>query len=125
MSNEDKILIAEDDINASASLCEFFDSFGIVCRTIRSAEAYDKLEKERYSAAVIDINLSGVQNGFALLKRIKAEHPETVTVVITAKDIQDNKALSLSLGADAFLGKPIDLAELANVLRLSRRSSQV
>ncbi len=101
-------------------MCEFFDSYDIGCVCVRNAVDFERELGRGFYAALIDINLQGGVDGLTLLKRIKQDFPEMFTIVMTARDIQDKRIESIALGADAFLGKPIDLVELAKILKLTR-----
>jgi CheY-like chemotaxis protein len=67
-----------------------------------------------------DINMPGM-SGFELLKRIKQNHrtPPPVVMMITAYGDTENYNQAMSLGADDFLTKPIDFAQLKEKLKIA------
>lgn len=70
---------------------------------------------------VLDIGLPG-EDGFSIATRLRRDHPGIGIVMLTARGLIDDKLQGLSLGADAYLVKPIDLRELiAVVVSVSRR----
>lgn len=65
-----------------------------------------------------DINMPGM-NGLELLKHIKEEfeNPPPVVMMITAYGDDDNFKTAKSLGAEGFLTKPVDFADLKGKLK--------
>ncbi len=117
-----KLLIVEDNnrlldtiqqtLSAAGFLCEIADSF---------LSAREKLALYRYDLIVVDINLPD-GSGLELIKACKSNAPETGIVVISARNSIDNKVEGLELGADDYLTKPFDIAELiARVKSVIRR----
>lgn len=117
-----KLLIVEDNnrlldtiqqtLSAAGFLCEIADSF---------LSASEKLALYRYDLIVVDINLPD-GSGLELIKACKSNAPETGIVVISARNSIDNKVEGLELGADDYLTKPFDIAELiARVKSVIRR----
>jgi|AntAceMinimDraft_8_1070364.scaffolds.fasta_scaffold241211_1 two-component system response regulator FlrC len=115
--NELKTLIVEDDLRAAETLCEFLDLRGKM-KSVIACDVEDALSlfNSDFEFAIIDINLSGEIDGLELLRRLKALNPNLFIVIVTASDIDDNRKISLSLGADAFLPKPLDFGSLDVIL---------
>ena len=67
-----------------------------------------------------DINMPGM-SGLELLQNIKAqfENPPPVVMMITAYGDEENYNQAMKLGADDFLTKPLDFAQLKEKLKLS------
>src|SRR5690606_8788613 len=57
---------------------------------------------------VLDIGLPG-EDGFSIATRLRRDHPCIGIVMLTARGLIDDKLQGLSLGADAYLVKPVDL----------------
>ena len=115
--NELKTLIVEDDLKAAETLCEFLELRGKI-KSVIACDVEDALTlfDNDFEFAIIDINLPGEIDGLELLKRFKKLNPNLFIVIVTASDIDDNRKISLSLGADAFLPKPIDFGSLDEIL---------
>jgi len=83
-------------------------------------EALDYLAKLHQEAVLIlsDINMPGM-SGLDLLKHIKEEfeNPPPVVMMITAYGDEENFNHAKSLGADDFLTKPVDFAQLKEKLK--------
>jgi len=65
-----------------------------------------------------DINMPGM-SGLELLQRIKEKHasPPPVVMMITAYGDDENYNQAMKLGADDFLSKPVDFAQLKDKLK--------
>jgi len=73
--------------------------------------------------AVIDVGLPG-SDGLTLVRRLRSTGKTLPTLILTARCTLTDKVKALDLGADDFLGKPFEAAELAARCRaLMRRSS--
>jgi DNA-binding response OmpR family regulator len=67
---------------------------------------------------ILDLGLPG-GDGFAVIERLK-QTPALAAipiVVVSARDARANRALSLRAGAEVFLQKPVDNAELLAIIR--------
>src|SRR4029450_4594688 len=71
--------------------------------------------------SLLDVRLPEV-NGFEVCRRLREGGDLTPILMLTARDQPDDKVYGLRLGADDYLVKPFDLAELlARVESLLRR----
>jgi two-component system, OmpR family, response regulator len=127
-----RILLIEDD----APLRE------VMHRSLQDAghrvEAAGDLETARnhwraqpFDAVLLDLQLpltdsprSGIGNGLALLREARARSDRTPVIVLTARDRTEDRIAGLDAGADDYLGKPFDLAEVEARLRALARRSQ-
>ncbi|TDC41085.1 response regulator transcription factor [Micromonospora sp. KC213] len=83
--------------------------------------ALDNLAVTRYDVVVLDRDLPGVP-GDEVCRRIVDEHSATRVLMLTAASSVKQRVDGLSLGADDYLAKPFDFAELvARVRALGRR----
>lgn len=84
-------------------------------------EALIYLDKHDHEAVLIlsDINMPGM-SGLELLMHIKQKHsePPPVVMMITAYGDADNYNQAMKLGADDFLTKPLDFAQLKQKLKI-------
>lgn len=85
--------------------------------------ALDHLAVTRYDVVVLDRDLPGV-SGDEVCRRLVAEHVETRILMLTAAGAVEERVGGLDLGADDYLPKPFDFAELvARVRALGRRAT--
>lgn len=83
-------------------------------------EALQFMNEHEHEAVLIlsDINMPGM-SGLVLLKNIKEkyEKPPPIVMMITAYGDDDNYNEAMKLGADDFLTKPVDFANLKEKLK--------
>ena len=118
-----KLLIVEDNEKLLDAINNALQSEQFVCETAGGfVEAYDKLFVYDYDLAIIDINLPG-GSGLELIRELKKSGRPTGIIIVSARDSIPNKIEGLALGADDYLTKPFDMAELvARVKALLRRN---
>jgi len=84
--------------------------------------ALDHLAVTRYDVVVLDRDLPGVP-GDEVCRRIVEKHSATRVLMLTAASTVKQRVDGLDLGADDYLAKPFDFAELvARVRALGRRA---
>ncbi|MBI5665659.1 MAG: response regulator, partial [Nitrospirae bacterium] len=80
-------------------------------------------EQVAYDAIILDIMLPKV-DGMTVLKTLRRKEVTTPVLMLTAKDLTEDKIIGLDTGADDYLTKPFDFGELLARLRaLLRRST--
>lgn len=119
-----KILLIEDEPDLRKSIKHYFYQEGYV---VESASDYlkglEKTEDYDYDCVLIDITLPN-GNGLDIVKALKQKNSKAGIIIISAKNSIDDKIKGLDLGADDYLAKPFDLAELnARIKALIRRRS--
>jgi DNA-binding response OmpR family regulator len=86
-------------------------------------DALEHLAATRYDVVVLDRDLPGV-HGDEVCRRIVAAHSATRVLMLTAASTVKQRVDGLGLGADDYLPKPFDFAELvARVRALGRRAT--
>jgi len=117
-----RILLVEDSADIADAIETRFRRDGhsvTVAAEGHDGEAY--AISGEFDVMVLDINLPG-QDGFAILRAVRASGVPTPVLVVTARNQVADKVSLLDLGADDYLVKPFDLAELsARVRALARR----
>jgi DNA-binding response OmpR family regulator len=73
--------------------------------------ALEQARAARYDLIILDIRLPGV-DGFKVCQRLRAEGDFTPILILTARNQPDDVVYGLKLGADDYVTKPFDLAEL-------------
>jgi two-component system OmpR family response regulator/two-component system response regulator QseB len=119
-----RVLLVEDDALLGAGLRAGLSQAGFAVDWVRDgADALDTLETEPISAVVLDLGLPGI-GGLTVLRRLRARRSKVPVLILTARDAVDDRVTGLDAGADDYVVKPVDLAELAARLRaLIRRAS--
>ncbi len=119
-----KILIVEDE-EAIANLIKInLNKAGYLCEVAYDGIAgADKLAEKRYDLCLFDIMLPGA-DGYELLEYAKSL--ETPVIFLTAKGKTNDKVKGLKAGADDYITKPFEIAELlARVENVLRRYQKV
>jgi DNA-binding response OmpR family regulator len=114
-----KILLLEDDEILCESLQEFLESEGFEVDVAHDGEAvYDLTFDNNYDLYIFDINVPK-ENGFDLLKQLKAADDDTPTIYITALTDINSISKGFALGAEDYIKKPFDPEEL--VIRIKSK----
>ncbi len=118
-----RILLAEDDPLLGDGLCAGLRQLGFAVDWVRDGLAAEReLCSGAYAAAVLDLGLPR-RDGLDVLRAARAQKIDTPVLVLTARDAVPQRVQGLDLGADDYVVKPIDLAELGARLRaLVRRA---
>lgn len=84
---------------------------------IEGKECLEKVETFRPQLVFMDIRLPG-ENGLSLTKKIKAQHPEMLVVVLTSYDNPEYRDAALQSGASRFVSKDsLNFEEMAALIR--------
>ncbi len=117
-----KLLIVEDNLELLNSITEHLTAENFLCETATDYHlAHEKIHLYNYDLVIVDINLPG-GSGLDLIREMKKIQKKTGVIVVSARDSVNNKIEGLELGADDYITKPFDMAELsARVKALIRR----
>jgi two-component system OmpR family response regulator len=118
-----RILVVEDEPRLLRSLAKALREEGYAVDTADTGDdGLYKAESYDYDAIVLDVMLPQL-DGWELLKRLRKQK-ETPVLMLTARDAPRDRVRGLDTGADDYLVKPFDLAELLARLRaLIRRAA--
>ena len=119
-----RILLAEDDHNLGTWLSRALEHAGIQVEWVNDGRVADRAlqQHDNYDALVLDLGLPGL-DGQAVLQRLRDRDQRLPALILTARDSLDERVRSLNAGADDFLAKPFELAELeARLHALVRRA---
>jgi two-component system OmpR family response regulator len=119
-----RLLIVEDDDIVADAIARGLTAAQYSVHRVASAEAALKsIGEEEFALAVIDVGLPGA-DGLSLVRRLRAAGKNLPTLVLTARCTLADKVKALDIGADDFLSKPFEAAELAARCRaLVRRAN--
>jgi DNA-binding response OmpR family regulator len=116
-----KILVVDDDPDIVRLLKYFLEAKGRQVQTASTgAEALELFKREPPDLVILDVMLPGM-DGWAVLRKIR-ESSQVPVLMLTGKDAPTDKAKGLLSGADDYIAKPFDLAELeARIVAVMRR----
>ncbi|MDT8993006.1 response regulator transcription factor [Curvibacter sp. APW13] len=117
------LLLVEDDELLRDGLAAQMAKAGHQVQTAPDGEqALPLLEAQRFDAVILDLGLPGM-DGFAVLQWIRQRFAALPVLILTARDDVDDRVRGLTAGADDYLTKPFNVAELeARLLALLRRA---
>jgi DNA-binding response OmpR family regulator len=116
------ILIVEDNKQLSESIAAYLLHQGYQCDLTYDLEgAMEKITLHDYDCILLDITLPD-GSGLKLMEQIKENGKADGVIIISAKDLLDDRIRGLEMGADDYLSKPFHLSELnARIGALIRR----
>lgn len=118
-----RILIIEDEQKVASFIKRGLEEQNFEADVVNDGQAAETLALSRdYHVILLDIIIPGI-NGLELCQRIKAAKPDVPILMLTALGTTENKVNGFDSGADDYLLKPFEFAELvARIKALARRS---
>ncbi|HEX7366985.1 MAG TPA: response regulator [Pelobium sp.] len=102
-----KILIIDDEIGICLIMSKFLTKNGYQTVTAESgAAAFEHLENEKFDLVLSDFRLEDT-NGREILRRIKADFPELIVIIVSGFGDPNLAAELIRMGAYDFINKPI------------------
>ncbi|MGD1926247.1 MAG: response regulator [Paracoccaceae bacterium] len=117
------ILVCDDEEDVRDMVGEYLMRRGFMVSTVADAvELRLALGEKSIDAILLDINMPG-EDGLSALRSLRAENSVPVIMLTATAEVVD-RILGLEMGADDYLGKPVDLRELeARLKTVLRRST--
>ena len=118
-----KCLVVEDDQRIAELVSKRLSSDGFLVSTEHEGTlALDRLLRERFDVAILDIMIPG-RDGLSVLRAIREQGVHTPVLLLTARSSLVERVEGLEYGADDYLTKPFHIEELsARVRALARRA---
>jgi DNA-binding response OmpR family regulator len=119
-----RLLLVEDDLMIGESVLDLLRAEGYAVDWIKDGEMAERaLSDQSYDLVLLDLGLPKV-DGLVVLRNLRAKKIRTPVLIATARDALDLRVLGLNMGADDYVVKPYELAELlARIRALIRRAS--
>jgi DNA-binding response OmpR family regulator len=119
-----RILLVEDNRRLSDSLrLNLVDEGYAVDVAYDGQEGEELVELTPYAVIILDVMLP-LRSGIEVCRSLRNHHIKTPILMLTARDALEDRVLGLDSGADDYLVKPFEMAELRARLRaLLRRES--
>jgi len=120
-----RILLVEDEENIRDLIQLNLEAEGyeVVC-TGNGRKALDLIGGQHFDLLLLDVMLPEV-DGFSITEQVRLSNHEVPILILTAKDMAQDRIAGLKRGADDYLTKPFNLEELllrvSNLLRRSQR----
>ncbi|TLU65797.1 response regulator transcription factor [Thalassotalea litorea] len=115
------ILLIDDDQSLAELLSEYLATENIKIEACHDGlSGLQKARNQDYSLILLDVMMPGL-TGFEVLQALGGQH-HTPIIMLTAKGDEADRVLGLTLGADDYLPKPFNPAELlARIQAIFRR----
>ncbi len=119
-----KILLVEDEPKVVEFIKKGLEEQGYETEVAYDGQMGERLAlKGKYNLIILDVILPYI-NGYELCKRIRDKGMQVPVLMLTALGTTDDKISGFDAGADDYLVKPFEFAELlARIKALSKRSS--
>ena len=119
-----RLLLVEDDERLARGIMASLEGAGFAVDILTSGEDALRLaDQEPYSAIILDLGLPDL-DGLEVLSRLRARGARTPIIILTARDMIDDRINGLDRGADDYMAKPFDPRELESRVRALVRRSQ-
>lgn len=121
-----RVLLVEDDTMIGAAVHNGLRHESFAVDWVRDGEAAERsLLAESFDVVLLDLGLPR-SNGIDVLRKLRARGNATPVLIITAQDEVAERVRGLDAGADDYLVKPFEFAELAARIRalLRRRAGR-
>lgn len=118
-----RVAVVEDDDDLLETMLEYLEMHGYPAWGVCNAEDfYKRFAVDTIDVVVLDIGLPG-EDGISVARHLR-ERPGLTVIIVSARDALGDRIAGLEAGADRYLVKPIDFAELvANIEAVGRRAA--
>lgn len=112
------VLLVEDDMDLAELVIEYLESESFTCDVAyNGAMALGLIEKNAYAMIITDIMMPKM-DGFEFCETLRSKGNQTPLLMLTARDHLEDKLKGFNLGADDYLVKPFELAELVARIKI-------
>jgi DNA-binding response OmpR family regulator len=120
------VLVVEDERNLADAIVKIVSDAGYKCEAVYDGmSGLTSCESGLYDAAIMDVMLPKM-NGFEIVQEIRRAGNSMPVLMLTARTATSDKVEGLDAGADDYMTKPFEAAELLARLRaLTRRTGDV
>jgi DNA-binding response OmpR family regulator len=119
-----QILVVEDEPKVAGALKEGLETDGYEVTLAQTGEeGFFHANARAFDLIILDIMLPG-RDGIEVLQTLRRQGAKLPVLLLTAKDVIEDRVLGLDAGADDYLVKPFAFAELsARIRALLRRNN--
>lgn len=112
-----RLLVIEDDTTLGHALQEFLIEQGYAVDWLTDGDQVQSaVAGQSYDLLLLDLNLPGT-GGLDILRRLRTSNEQVPVLILTARDGVEDRVAGLDAGADDYVTKPFELAELAARVR--------
>ncbi|MBW2255443.1 MAG: response regulator [Deltaproteobacteria bacterium] len=119
-----RTLLVDDERDYVLTLSERLEMRDIVSDVVYDGQqALRYVETDAPDTIVLDLRMPGI-DGLEALRRIKEDHPRIEVIVVTGHGSEHDEKLARELGAFEYLNKPVDINELAKLIRAASKKAR-
>lgn len=120
-----QILVVEDDKHTARLMKAVLKHAGYeVFEAGNGAEAFDVTDKQHIDLIVLDVMMP-VMDGYAFTEQMRAAGDNTPILMVTAKDLPEERCKGFLVGTDDYMVKPVNEEELVLRIKALLRRSQI
>ena len=124
-SQQNSVLVVDDEAALRKTLRTSLTASGFAVEEARSGEeAVQSIQQHPFDLVLLDINMPGI-SGIDVCRRIRGLYPQAGIVMITVRDLEEDKVRALEAGADDYITKPFKIRELTARLRAVLRRLRI
>ena len=117
MNTHWEILVVDDEEIARESMAAWMREDGYVVETVASgAEAIERAKTRQYAIYFIDLKMPGGPDGIETMMEIRKMQPDASVIIITAYATVDTAVTAMKEGAQEYVVKPCNPAEISLVV---------
>lgn len=119
------VLVVDDDKNIRYLIKEVFESEHFTVKTASDGKsALELLDKEKFDIAIVDIMMPNL-NGYEFTEQLRTFDKELPVLMISAKQLAEDRKKGFTAGIDDFMTKPLDTEELILHVRALLRRAKI
>lgn len=119
-----KIIVCDDEPHLREMVAEYLGEKGYeVVEAANGSELKSVLLTNEPDLIILDVNMPG-SDGLTILRELRVDSTVPVIMLTAASDVID-RVVGLEMGADDYVGKPVDLRELAARIKAALRRQNV
>ena len=116
-----KILVVEDDLALAGQIITAVEQAGWVAESaVDGLEAMYQVTEQSFDAVILDLGLPRL-DGLSVLRSMRDQGIHLPVIILSARDTLHDRIEGLNAGADDYLCKPFQMAELIARLRAQIR----
>jgi DNA-binding NtrC family response regulator len=117
MTSKGRVAVIDDDVQAASALDALLRDDGYdVARATDGLAGLQLLERFDADVVLTDLRMPGM-DGLELLAKVKEMRPDTLVIVMTSFATVKTAVQAMKLGAEDYIGKPVDVEEVEVLLQ--------
>lgn len=111
-----RLLVVDDDEGMRETLSDILEDYDLAIELASNGqEAVNKTGSDEFDLVLMDVKMP-VMDGIQALQEIKTSHPQLPVILMTAHADSLTLERARTCGATAVIGKPLDLAQLLQLI---------